>query len=40
MNACKHPLYAERYQRTKRRLGLIALSGIVVAPRPNRDWRG
>src|SRR4051794_13174625 len=21
MNACKHPLYAERYQRTKRRLG-------------------
>jgi group II intron reverse transcriptase/maturase len=21
------------------RLGLIALSGIVVAPRPNRDWR-
>jgi RNA-directed DNA polymerase len=22
------------------RLGLIALHGIVVAPRPNRDWRG
>jgi transposase len=21
MNACKHPLYAERYQHTKRRLG-------------------
>ena len=21
MNACKHPLYAERYQRTKQRLG-------------------
>ena len=21
MNACKHPLYRERYQRTKRRLG-------------------
>ena len=21
MNACKHPLYAERYQYTKRRLG-------------------
>jgi RNA-directed DNA polymerase len=22
------------------RLGLISLHGIVVAPRPNRDWRG
>jgi RNA-directed DNA polymerase len=22
------------------RLGLIALHGIVAAPRPNRDWRG
>jgi hypothetical protein len=21
LNACKHPIYAERYQRTKRRLG-------------------
>ena len=21
MNACKHPLYADRYQHTKRRLG-------------------
>jgi transposase len=41
MNACKHPLYAERYQHTKRRLGRQRGPKVAqIGPPPLRWTRG